>query len=59
MGISGIGVQQILPRTGIVGPGAGPAPGRVDDAPRPNAPAAEPPRPEPPPGSGSIVDRLA
>jgi hypothetical protein len=58
MVISGIGVQQILPRTGTGGQGADPSPDRSNE---PDADAAPSTLDRAPasPGTGQIVDRIA
>jgi hypothetical protein len=54
----GIGVQQILPRTGIGGQGTSPPPpDRNNDADREAAPA-KPDRAPAAPGTGRVVDRI-
>ena len=58
MAISGIGIQQILPRTGTGWQDANPAPDRATDSDSADAaPAREPSRSPPAPGTGQIVDR--
>jgi hypothetical protein len=55
---SGIGVQQILPRTGTGWQSANPAPDRNNDSEGDDAPP-KPGRAPAAPGTGRIVDRIA
>ena len=59
MTISGIGVQQILPQTGTAWQGANTAQDSPNNSDGADAPAANPDRPPPAPGTGRIVDRIA
>jgi hypothetical protein len=54
---SGIGVQQILPRTGTGGQGASPSPEQNNDTETNDAPS-KPARSPAAPGTGRIVDRI-
>ena len=58
MGISGIGVQQILPLTGTNWQPPAPAPEQNNDTVS-NEAASAPDRAPPAPGTGQIVDKLA
>jgi hypothetical protein len=58
MMISGIGVQQILPRTGTGWQGANPPPDQPSESEGNDGPS-KPDRSTPTPGTGRIVDRVA
>jgi hypothetical protein len=55
--VSGIGVQQILPRTGTGGQDASPSPEQNNDTDTSDAPS-KPDRAPAAPGTGRIVDRI-
>ena len=55
--VSGIGVQQILPRTGTGGQGASPSPEQNNDSEASDGPS-KPDRAPAAPGTGKIVDRI-
>jgi len=57
MAISGIGIQQILPQSGITGHGNRPPPPEPDNSSSDNVLPATPVQPPPAPGTGTIVDR--
>jgi hypothetical protein len=56
MNISSIGVQQILPQTGIIGQGSAPAP-EQDNSDGDNPAMVAPDRAPAAPGTGEIVDK--
>jgi hypothetical protein len=58
MVISGVGVQQILPRTGTGWQGANPSPDQNNDSDADGSPS-QPSRAPPPSGTGRIVDKIA
>jgi hypothetical protein len=55
---SGIGVQQILPRTGTGWQGVNPPPDRPSDSKDKDSPS-KPDRSTPAPGIGRLIDQLA
>jgi hypothetical protein len=59
MVISGIGVQQILPRTGTGWQGTNQSPDENNDSDRSHATIRKPDRGAPTPGTGHVVDKIA